>query len=559
MTFQARTETFKLKPYHALDSYKLGHPPQYPDDTRQVYSNFTPRSDRLANIPDNLHDGKLVWVGIQGTLMEYVNLWQEEFFDKPLEEVLAAFQNRVPAFTGSDADTTRLTALHKLGYLPLHVKSLPEGSRVNMNVPCFTMTNTHPDFGWLTNSTETYLSNESWKLPTVATIAHAYRTLLNKYAELTGTPLDFVDWQGHCFADRGMSGMMDAAKACAGHAASFLGSDSVSSVDWLDHFYYAAGSFVSGSVPATEHAVMCLGEKTTERETIRRIIQDVHPTGVVSVVADTWDFWNVISVTAAELKDVIMARQPNAIGLCKTVFRPDSGDPVKVLTGYLWGEVKDLERASAHEAMDNSWEAVLYQGKYYEFELKAHKYDDFGDCSEIVLGREVSEVEIQGAVEVLWNIFGGTVTDKGFRQLDQHVGLIYGDSITLPRAKAIMDRLVAKGFASGNVVLGIGSYTYQYMTRDTFGSAVKATWGDVGGVGREIFKDPVTDIGKVKKSAKGLLRVEKEGDNFVLYDQQTPEQERQGALQTVLWNGEFPNLVDWKQVRTVLGAVSLNV
>ncbi len=556
MALQARNATFKLKPYHALDAYKLGHAPQYPANTSAVYSNFTPRSDRLFEVPDRLHEGKIVWVGIQGTLLEYVNLWDEEFFKKPLEEVLVAWCNRVPAFTGAEADTTRLTALHKLGYLPLHVKSLPEGSRVNMGVPCFTIVNTHPDFGWLTNSTETYLSNESWKLPTVATIAAAYRKLLNQYAELTGTPMDFVDWQGHCFADRGMSGMMDAAKNCSGHNIAFLGSDSVSSSDWIDHHYYAEGSFIAGSVPASEHAVMCLGEKLTERETIRRLIEDVTPTGVVSVVADTWDFWNVISVTAAELKDVIMARQPNALGLCKTVFRPDSGDPVNVLTGYTWGEIDGLDVHNAFDAYDASWQAVKFQDKYYEFEIE---YSPWGDIEGIKLGRELREVEVKGAVECLWDIFGGVYTDKGFKLLDQHVGLIYGDSITLHRAKAIMERLVEKGFASGNVVLGIGSYTYQYLTRDTFGNAVKATWGVVDGQEREIFKDPVTDIGKVKKSAKGLLRVEKEGDDFVLYDQQTADQEAQGELKTVLLNGQFPNLVTWKQVRAVLGAVSLNV
>ncbi len=49
---------------------------------------------------------------------------------------------------------------------------------------------------------------------------------------------------------------------------------------------------------------------------------------------------------------------------------------------------------------------------------------------------------------------------------------------------------------------------------------------------------PKTDSG-VKKSAKGLLRVEKEGDNFVLYDEQTPEQEQQGEMKEVFRDGEL--------------------
>jgi nicotinamide phosphoribosyltransferase len=154
--------------------------------------------------------------------------------------------------------------------------------------------------------------------------------------------------------------------------------------------------------------------------------------------------------------------------------------------------------------------------------------------------KPISEVEVKGAVQVLWETFGGTETSTGYKMLDSHVGLIYGDSITLERAKAILERLEAKGFASGNVVFGIGSYTYEYVTRDTFGFAMKATAGSVNGELREIFKDPATDSG-TKKSAKGLLRVEFENGSYVLYDQQTPEQEEQGCLQTVFKDGKLFN------------------
>ena len=71
--------------------------------------------------------------------------------------------------------------------------------------------------------------------------------------------------------------------------------------------------------------------------------------------------------------------------------------------------------------------------------------------------------------------------------------------------------------------------------------AVKATYGIVNGEPRELFKDPATDSG-TKKSARGLLRVEKEGDKFVLYDRQTAEQEQQGALRPVFLDGKL--LVD---------------
>lgn len=583
-----RKTQFRLKPPHALDSYKLGHPDQYPDNTEFVYSNFTPRSLRLMPIPSHLSNGKSIVLGIQATIMEYVALWQEEFFDKPLEEILAAWKHRTPAFTGNmNPNTERLTALHKLGYLPLHVKALQEGTWVKPGIPTFTFCNTLPNFGWLTNSTETYISNESWKLPTIATIAAAYRRLLDHYAELTGTPKDFVDWQGHCFADRGMSGMMDAAKACSGHTVAFLGSDSVSSSDWIEWFYGTDKALISGSVPATEHAVMCIGEKESERETIRRLIQDIYPTGVVSIVSDTWDFWKVISETALELKDIILTRQPNSVGLNKVVFRPDSGDPVEILCGLeipSFDQASDVENAKYYakayfiekirdetdhgECGPSEVEGYFrYKGQAYLLKLSMdwnrhdkefyylHDSDvDIDSCKSVELTPEQ-----KGAVETLWDIFGGTVTDKGFKLLDQHVGLIYGDSITLDRAERIMKRLVAKGFASGNVVLGIGSYTYQYLTRDNMGQAVKATHGIVNGVEREIFKDPITDKGGVKKSAKGLLRVELVDGDYVLLDQQTPDEEAQGELKTILYNGKQSNLTTWKEICARLGMLVLNV
>jgi nicotinamide phosphoribosyltransferase len=148
------------------------------------------------------------------------------------------------------------------------------------------------------------------------------------------------------------------------------------------------------------------------------------------------------------------------------VFRPDSGDPVKIICG--------TER----------------------------------DIMDMALPERSAEEK--GAVEALWDIFGGTITETGHKLLDSHVGLIYGDSISFARAEEILKRLEAKGFASANIVFGVGSYTYQFVTRDTWGWAVKATYGVVNGVPRNIFKNPKTDDG-IKKSAKGLLVVHKDG------------------------------------------------
>ena len=173
---------------------------------------------------------------------------------------------------------------------------------------------------------------------------------------------------------------------------------------------------------------------------------------------------------------------------------------------------------------------------------------DSGDPVDILCGTGIDNSPSgKGLVECLWDIFGGTVTDKGFKLLDEHISCIYGDAITLDRQVQICERLMAKGFVP-KVILGIGSYSFQFVTRDAHGSAVKATNVVKAGEDRAIFKDPKTDPGK--KSAKGLLRIEREGGKLVMYDQQTREQEEQGLLETVFLDGKLLRRTTLVEIRT---------
>lgn len=477
----------KINPILAIDFYKSGHYKQYPEGTEYVYNNFTPRSSERAQ-KSSVFEDKVVFFGLQGFIKWFlIDCFNDNFFNQPKEKVVDEYKRIMDGCLGPGAvDTDHISALHDLGYLPLIIKALPEGSHVDCRVPLFTITNTNPNFYWLVNYIESVMSAEIWKSCTSASTAFQYRKLLHKYAVETGAPLDFVPWQGHDFSFRGLSGVHDASSSGAGHLLSFLGTDTIPAILYLEDFYLGKNTFVGGSVAATEHSVMCLGGKDDEYKTFKRLITETYPGGIVSIVSDTWDFWNVITNTARALKTEILSRDG------KVVFRPDSGDPVKIICG---------DPTSKDPAVR------------------------------------------MGAVECLWSIFGGTTTSTGHRVLDSHVGLIYGDSISLDRAERILMGLAAKGFASCNIVFGIGSYTYQYVTRDTYNFAVKATWGQVNGVGREIFKDPKTDDG-TKKSLKGLLRVEKDNGKYVVYDGQTREQEEQGLLKAVFHNGQQIGLMD---------------
>lgn len=509
----------KINPILAIDFYKSGHIAQYPKGTEYVYSNFTARSSRLASKIEGIFDEKVVFFGLQGFCKWFlIDMWNEGFFNRPKAEVVAEYQWHMDQGLGPNSvNCDHIVALHDLGYLPVRIKALPEGSLVPIKVPMLTVINTHPDFFWLTNYLEDVISNNIWKSCTTATTAWQYRKLLDKYAKETGANKDFVMWQGHDFSFRGVGGIHDGASNSSGHLLSFLGTDTIPAIDYLKNYYDGAKTYIGGSVPATEHSVMCMGGEDDEVETFRRLIEDIYPTGVVSIVSDTWDFWNVITHTADILKDKILARQPNALGLAKVVFRPDSGDPADIICGIEKQFLLDLK------------------DKYMDTRHGIHVY----------------EAQKKGAIECLWDIFGGTVNAEGYKELNPRVGLIYGDSITLARAQDILGRLKAKGFASSNIVFGIGSFTYQYQTRDSFGFAMKATWGVVNGEAKEIFKDPKTGDG-VKKSAKGLLRVVKVEDSFVLLDQQTEAQEQRGWLETVFDNGVLFHETSLEQVRNTL-------
>jgi len=485
---------YNIRPTTAIDFYKADHRRQYPEGTEVVYSNFTPRSDRLFNWKDK--EGKVVFFGLQGFLKAFlIDCWNKEFFEKPKDEVIAYYKRRMDTSLGPDAiETKHLEDLHDLGYLPLDIKSLEEGTKVPIGIPCLTIRNTNKKFFWLVNYLESVLSTFLWKPCTSATIAMEYKRLLLTYAEKTGGNKEFVNFQAHDFSLRGMSGIEDAVVSAAGHMISFTGTDSVPAIDYLEDYYNAdcEKELIGASVPATEHSVMCAGGKEDEIETFRRLITKLYPSGIVSIVSDTWDFWKVISEFTVTLKEEILARDG------KTVFRPDSVDPVEIICGN--GMVEQVHPQS------------------------------------------------KGAVETLWDIFGGTTNEKGYKVLNPKVGLIYGDSITLDRANRILHGLERKGFASDNIVFGVGSFTYQYVTRDTFGFAMKATWTRIKGESLPIFKDPVTDSG-TKKSARGLLRV---NEDMTLSQDVSQHEERSGLLKRKFLNGTLSNETSLAQIRSKL-------
>jgi len=505
-------------PLFNTDGYKPSHIDQYADNMEILFSNFTPRGDKyFPHYAPNAPRG-VIAAGIQGVIKErLIDDWNENFFSRPKDEVVAEYSKFMTRYNGRQNRTDHIEALHDLGYLPLSVRALPEGVLCPIQVPVYTIHNTVAGFAWLVNYLETMLSAETWKTMNNATIAFQYRLLGESYAESTCDSKDHLAFQFHDFSARGLSGIDDGYRSGFGHLLAFKGTDTLRAVCYVDDFYYGEDTFVAGSIPASEHSVattnisdilaklmievdgfaaMNVDEQRffSELEFLRKYVTQIYPDGIVSYVADSYDYWALVTEILPLLKEEIMERDG------KLVIRPDSGKPLHIICGYKIESFKDWQ------TMQTSSVGISTEVIYLEDRDKY--YDITGDRTINASINEVYEIprhEAVGTIQILWETFGGTVNSKGYKVLDEHIGLIYGDSITVSLTKEIFKRLEANGFASSNIVLGVGSYTYNYSTRDTFGFACKATGCIIDGNEILVSKEPKTDLGK--RSARGFLAV----------------------------------------------------
>lgn len=531
------------------DFYKPSHISMYDKRSEIVQDNMTPRNAKhFIHFADN--DQRVMFAGLQGFIKWFlIDMFNNNFFNLPKEEAVADYREVCDSSIGIGmVETWGFEALHDLGYLPLEIRALPEGTLSPVQVPMFTIQNTHPDFYWLPNFLESVISAETWKTITTATTFWQYRKLSEKWAAETCDNNDHVAFQNHCFAYRGEAGTHDAAQSEFGQLINSMGTDTIPAILYARRYYNMKGKFVAGSIPASEHSVattnigfivgrlqgenpdLTLDEARflAEVEFMKRYITEIFPKGFVSYVADSYDFWAIITKAAAILKQEIMARDG------RVVFRPDSGVPEHIIAGYYTdgGDYASFEEAYDANA-EAGYELVQVLGKFYRVK-QSSGFDVIDETDEVPYHEAV------GAVQCLWDIFGGEVNSKGYKVLDSHIGLIYGDSITVARAKDIFERLKDKGFASSNIVYGVGSFTTQYTTRDSLGMAVKATGAVIDGQQIMVVKEPKTDLSK--KSAKGFLKVVRNmfGQLELIDNCQLEEvQSKDNELRRVFYNGKL--------------------
>lgn len=465
------------------DFYKAVHSEMIPKNLIKSVSYFTPRSSRIK-----IWD-QVVNFGLQAFCKTYlIDYFNKNFFERPKKEVVKEYRKYMEDTLGVGVcDFTKIEKLHDLGYLPIEVVALPEGMLVDIHVPMFGITNTHPDFAWLGQALESLISAELWYPMVCATVGHTYRQIVDKwYSKTCDDNVPRRRALGN-FDFRGDQGLDAALKAGSAWCLSFVNTATVPVIPYLEKNYNCNSSIeeVGFGAVSTEHFVMCSNsaidtlnnpdyeyadiDPYRERIFLKKLLTELYPNTSFSCVCDSYDYWNVVENILPTLKDEIL----NHNG-CLLV-RGDSGDCVKVVT-----------------------ETVFK----------------------------------------LWDIFGGTVNSKGYKVLNPHVKALYGDSITIQRADKIYSILEQNGFAAQNVSLGVGSFSMHCIeevvekdlgldytlketvlspfTRDTFSMAIKAVYGEFlnedGSVTKlSVFKDPKTDResggGNFKKSQKGCCSV----------------------------------------------------
>lgn len=484
----------KTNPMLLIDYYKAVHAEMLPEKMTKSVSYFTPRMSRIGRWD------KVVMFGLQGFIKTYlIDYFNREFFERSFEEVVAEYQRALDNTLGAGVyGIEKIKKLHRLGYLPIEIIALPEGTRVPMHIPMFGITNTHPDFAWLPQALESLISAESWHPMIAATVGYTYREIVNRYYGLTcddglekAKALGAFDFRGEECTD-------SAIKAGAGWCLSFLNTATVPVVPWLEQLYCCdcTKEPVAFGSPSTEHAVMCSNFAVDGDEItfLRRLLTEIYPNTSVSVVLDSYDYWNVIENILPQLKEEIM----NHNGCM--LMRGDSGDCVEVVTKTvfkLWEEFGGTINSKGYKVLDPHVKAI------------------YGDSITVQRCEQIYRI----------------LEENGFACSNVALGV---GSFSF---QCIEEDGILKPF-----------------TRDTFSSCIKATYCEIAGKPYPIFKDPKE--GGFKKSQKGCCVVSEENGELRYRDELNWEEASSGGnlLQTVFKDGVLIKEQSLQEIRNRLHA-----
>jgi nicotinamide phosphoribosyltransferase len=485
-------------PLLLCDFYKTVHSEQYPKGVTKLVSYFTPRMSRLDN------EDKLITFGVQAFIKQYlIEYFDENFFQRDKSSVLAEY-NRVLSYTLGEGtyQDEKISKLHELGYLPLEIKAIAEGTRVPVKVPMIEISNTHPEFAWLVNTIETLMSCSLWHPMLSANVGYNYRMIVNKYYDISveeGIPRARALGD---FSMRGQESLESAIKSSAGFCLSFLNTATVPAILFLEHYYNCdcTKEPVAFGAISTEHSVMCSNAAVDGDEItmLRRLLKEIYPNHSFSMVSDSYDYWNLVNHILVECKEEILNHNGTLL------IRGDSGDPVQIITETvlrLWDIFGGTINSKGYKVLDPHIKAI------------------YGDSITPQRAEEIFEILIQ----------------NGFAC----------NNVALGVGSFSMQCLEQDG-------------KFNPFTRDTFGIAVKATYAEMENSPYMIYKNPKTDTGNFKKSQQGLCRVFLEKSGEISYedglDQYTFPEDKENLLETVFKDGKMIKEYSLSEIRNRLHA-----
>ena len=456
-----------MNPLLLKDFYKATHAEQYNPNLTRLVSYFTPRMSRLDG------QNKLVMFGLQAFIKEYlIDAFNRDFFGRNKQDVLDEYARILNCTLGSGSyNLDKIAALHDLGYLPLEIRALPEGCRVNTKVPMFEVFNTHPDFVWLVNTIETAISCSLWHTMLSANVGYEYRQIVNRFYDISvDDDVPRAKALGD-FSMRGQESVESATKSSAAFCLSFLNTATIPAILWLEKYYNCdcTKEPVAFGAISTEHSVMCSnyaidGDEITM---VRRLLTEIYPHHSFSMVSDSYDYWNLVNNILPQLKQEVLAHDG-----CLAI-RGDSGDPVEIVTKTvfrLWDIFGGTINSKGYKVLDPHVKAL------------------YGDS--------ITPQRCEAIYKIL--------IENGFACNNVSLGV---GSFSMQ----CLEHYDKNGVRH-----------FDPFTRDTFGIAIKATYAeDRDGKPIMIFKDPKTDSGNFKKSQRGCCSVHFDGENFSYVDNLT--------------------------------------
>lgn len=446
---------YNINPMLLIDFYKAVHAEMLPTKITKSVSYFTPRMSRVRMW------NKVVMFGLQGFVKTYlIDYFNERFFERPIDEVISEYERIMDASLGKGVyGLQKIKDLHTLGYLPIEIWALPEGTKVPMHVPMFCITNTHDDFAWLPQALESLISAEAWHPMLAATVGSTYRDIVNKFYDETcddsvsrNKALGSFDFRGEECTD-------SAIKAAAGWCLSFVNTATVPVIPYLEKLYNCdcTKESVAFGSPSTEHAVMCSNYAVDGDEVtlLKRLLTEIYPDTSFSAVLDSYDYWNVIDNVLPQIKPEIMMHNGCML------MRGDSGDCIEVVTKTvfkLWDEFGGTINSKGYKVLDPHVKAI------------------YGDSITIQRCERIYEI----------------LKDNGFAASNVALGV---GSFSF---QCVEEDGILKPF-----------------TRDTFSSCIKATYCEIDHKPYPIFKNPKE--GGFKKSQKGCCLVYKNDNGELCY------------------------------------------